>query len=273
MHTQNRAHALPAVPADLLGAVAAAAGTQDIEAFSEILAKTIMPSERVRPEQITSFLMVASQYKLNPVTKEIYAFPNRGGIQPIVSIDGWLKIINSHPQFDGMEFKDELDGDGKLLSVTCRIYRKDRSHPIEMTEYMRECSRGTDPWKQWPNRMLRHKATIQAARYAFGFSGICDPDEAERIEQAQVVQVSEVLADEAAIGQMRELIPQAGRSEEKVCRAYGCQKLEDLSAEQAKEATGYLRKAIAKAKPQTADTSAVQAVQPQPLAVGEEVAI
>ena len=29
--------------------------------------------------------------------------------------------------------------------------------------------------------MLRHKALIQCARYAFGLSGIVDPDEAERI--------------------------------------------------------------------------------------------
>jgi len=35
--------------------------------------------------------------------------------------------------------------------------------------------------------MLRHKATIQAARYAFGLSGIIDPDEAERFEQAGAI--------------------------------------------------------------------------------------
>jgi hypothetical protein len=35
-------------------------------------------------------------------------------------------------------------------------------------------------------RMLRHKALIQAARLAFGFSGIYDQDEAERIVSARV---------------------------------------------------------------------------------------
>jgi hypothetical protein len=29
--------------------------------------------------------------------------------------------------------------------------------------------------------MLRHKAFVQAARYAFGFAGIVDPDEADRV--------------------------------------------------------------------------------------------
>lgn len=155
-----------------------------------IVLQTVMPNngQSVTNEQFVSFLAVANEYKLNPLTKEIYAFPARGGgIQPVVSIDGWLKIINNHSQFDGMEFTDNLDNDGNLISVTCRIYRKDRSRPIEVTEYMSECLMDTGTWKKYPGRMLRHKATIQAARYAFGLSGIIDPDEADRFESAGVI--------------------------------------------------------------------------------------
>jgi phage recombination protein Bet len=132
-------------------------------------------------EQFAAFLMVAKEYDLNPLTKEIYAFPDRGGITPIVSIDGWMNLINSHPEFDGMEFTDSMDDAGKLFSVECRMYRKDRQRPTSVIEYMSECARATDPWKKWPNRMLRHKAAIQCARYAFGFSGIMEPDEYERM--------------------------------------------------------------------------------------------
>lgn len=133
-------------------------------------------------EQFAAFLMVAKEYDLNPLTKEIYAFPDRGGITPIVSIDGWMNLINSHPQFDGMEFVDNMGDDGKLHSVECKMYRKDRQRPTTVIEYMSECFRQTDPWKKWPNRMLRHKAAIQCARYAFGFSGIMEPDEYERMK-------------------------------------------------------------------------------------------
>jgi phage recombination protein Bet len=133
-------------------------------------------------EQFAAFLMVAKEYDLNPLTKEIYAFPDRGGITPIVSIDGWMNLINSHPQFDGMEFVDSMGDDGKLYSVECKMYRKDRQRPTTVIEYMSECSRQTDPWKKWPNRMLRHKSAIQCARYAFGFSGIMEPDEYERMK-------------------------------------------------------------------------------------------
>jgi phage recombination protein Bet len=152
----------------------------DQKQFIDSVKATCFNKQEVSNEQFLQFLVVTNEYNLNPFTREIFAFPGKsGGIQPIVSIDGWLRIINSHPQFDGMEFEDTLDN-GKLVAVTCKMYRKDRTHPTEVTEYMSECTRNTDTWKTWPARMLRHKATIQAARYAFGFSGIYDQDEVER---------------------------------------------------------------------------------------------
>lgn len=151
-------------------------------AFEQTLRATVVPRDCTK-EQFAAFLLVARQYDLNPITKEIYAFPTRGGgIQPIVGIDGWCNLINSNPKLDGIEFDDHLSEDGKTLtSVTCRIWRKDREKATTVTEYMAECARNTDPWKQYPRRMLRHKALIQCARYAFGYAGIVDPDEAERI--------------------------------------------------------------------------------------------
>ena len=74
---------------------------------------------------------------------------------------------------------------GKLAAITCRMYRKSRTRPTEVTEYMAECARETEPWKKWPARMLRHKALIQCAGYAFSLSGIFDEDEAERIASTQ----------------------------------------------------------------------------------------
>jgi len=132
-------------------------------------------------EQLMALCIVADQYRLNPFTKEIYAFPDKaGGIVPVVGIDGWLRIINDHPQYDGME----VEGDEEKCTVT--IHRKDRAHPTTCTEYMAECRRKTAPWESHPARMLRHKAIIQCARMAFGFA-LKDPDEAERIIDAEIV--------------------------------------------------------------------------------------
>jgi len=164
-----------------LSAVMAERFQMEPQRFVEAIKETVIKGP-VTDGQLAAFLMVAHEYGLNPLTKEVYAFPSNGGIQPIVSIDGWMKLINSHPQFDGMAFQDHVGDDGKLDAVTCRIYRKDRSHPTEATEYMAECARATEPWKKWPRRMLRHKAAIQCARYAFSFAGIMDDDDFDRMK-------------------------------------------------------------------------------------------
>jgi len=158
----------------------------DPRAFEMTVRAVCLPQKAGDPpatrEEFAAFLLVAKEYDLNPLLKEIYGFRGKGGIQPVVSIDGWSSLINRRPELDGIEFDDHATPDGKGLSaITARIWRKDRSKPIVVTEYMEECKRGTEPWQKWPRRMLRHKALIQAARYAFGFTGIVDPDEAERL--------------------------------------------------------------------------------------------
>lgn len=133
-------------------------------------------------EECAAFVIVANEYGLNPFTKEIYAFPAKGGgVVPIVSIDGWCRIINNQPAFNGCEFEDEVDEEGNLVSTTCIIHVKGRDHPTRVTEYLAECYRATEPWKQMKHRMLRHKSLIQCGRYAFSLSGIFDEDEARDI--------------------------------------------------------------------------------------------
>lgn len=140
----------------------------------------------VSTEQMMALLVVADQYGLNPWTKEIYAFPAQGGaIVPVVGVDGWSRIINSNPQFDGMDFEEgPLNAKSLPTWIECVIHRKDRSHPIKVKEYIDEVFRDVGPWKSHPRRMLRHKAMIQCARLAFGFAGIFDQDEAEGIVAA-----------------------------------------------------------------------------------------
>jgi phage recombination protein Bet len=148
--------------------------------FLNVVKKTVFPQDReVGNEQVAAFLAVAQQYDLNPFTREIFAFPTKGGgIQPIVSIDGWIKLIVGHPQYNGMDLQLVVDKDGKPSSCSCTIYRKDREHPTPVIEYYDECFRNTEPWNKMPKRMLRHKAIKEAGRITFGFAGIADEDEA-----------------------------------------------------------------------------------------------
>lgn len=164
-------------------------------------------------EEMMALVIVSNQYGLNPFTREIYAFPAKGGgIQPVVSVDGWLRLMNEHPQFDGIEFIEEMDGDGSPLSCTGVIHRKDRSRPTKVTEWFSECYRKTEPWDTRPRRMLRHKATIQAARTAFGFAGISDEEEAREIPSVLPNQITieatpsndEVVESEMALAPVKE---------------------------------------------------------------------
>lgn len=129
---------------------------------------------------------VCAKYDLNPMVKECAAFISGGKLQVVLMVDGWYRIVNRQPTFDGVEFTDHLDDKGQLTAITCRMYIKGRSRPVEVTEYLGECKQDkSDVWKKWPSRMLRHKAYIQCARMTFGISEMVDPDEADRIKSSE----------------------------------------------------------------------------------------
>tara|TARA_B100000446_G_scaffold184352_1_gene206148 strand:- start:29301 stop:30314 length:1014 start_codon:yes stop_codon:yes gene_type:complete len=180
----------------------------DTQEFMGVLKETAFKQANDSPEvtdaQMYALLVVADQYNLNPFTKEIYAFPDkRGGIVPVVGVDGWNRIANEHSNFDGVEFAyspEILQADSARAVcpawIEAKVYRKDRNHPVVVREYLDECYRhpykdlqtgyeSVGPWQTHPKRMLRHKALIQCYRVAFAFVGIYDEDEATRIIDAQ----------------------------------------------------------------------------------------
>lgn len=173
----------------------------------------------VTTEQLMALLIVAEQYDLNPWTRQLFAFPDKqNGIVPVVGVDGWAKIINDRPQFDGLTFnysqEKALPGDERFPGlkheayewIECVIHRKDREHPTVIREELIEAYRPPfkgksrdggkeytveSAWQTHTNRFLRHKALIQCGRIAFSLSGIYDEDEAQRIIDADFREVDE----------------------------------------------------------------------------------
>ena len=177
-------------------------GSQNSSELISILKATAFKvktdGQDVSDAQMTALMVVANQYRLNPWTKEIYAFPDKNnGIVPVVGVDGWSRIINDHPQFDGMEFSQSdvmvtMPGANSPAPewVECKMYRKDRTRPTIVREYIDEVYKEpykgkyglvSGPWQTHPKRFTRHKAMIQCARLAFGYGGIHDPEEAQQI--------------------------------------------------------------------------------------------
>lgn len=175
--TQEAAAILPPAKASALN-VMASRYSVDPSKLLDTLKQTVF--KNATDSQLMALVIVANEYGLNPFTKHIYAYPDKGGgIVPVVGVDGWLKMMNDHPKFDGVEVEMVEDtATGKPFSCTATIHVKDRKFPTKVTEHLSECARNTDPWNKQPRRMLRHRAIIQAIRVAFGFSAM-DPDEAE----------------------------------------------------------------------------------------------
>jgi len=115
------------------------------------------------------FLLFAEMCRatgLNPATKEIWAIKAGGRLQLMTGINGFLKIANSHPSFDGMEVSHEWDGKN-LVSCTVKVHRKDRKFPAIATAYMSEYCKPSPIWKQMPSVMLAKCAKSLAIREAF----------------------------------------------------------------------------------------------------------
>lgn len=196
-------------PASLLEKFAGKYGLEPAKMMTTLKATAFRQKGRnaqeITNEQMAALVVVADQYGLNPWTKEIYAYPDQGAIVPVVGVDGWSRIINDHPEFDGLSFAyaEELAPNEKKEHqdapawIECIIHRKDRSHPITVREYFDEVYRAPfkvgmkGPWQSHTRRMMRHKVLIQAARIAFGFTGIHDQDEAERIIEGKYEDVTQ----------------------------------------------------------------------------------
>lgn len=132
--------------------------------------------------EMMALCIVANEYGLNPLTRQIHAFKSQAGIVPVVGVDGWIALVNRQKEYNGCKFEMEIEETGRPISCTCNIFVKGRDLPVSVTEYFSECYRKTEPWDRMPMRMLRHKAFIQCARLAFGLTGIFDEDEAIDIQ-------------------------------------------------------------------------------------------
>ena len=162
------------------------------ESFVKVLIQSALSRLSIWTQaDLERLLLMAERLKLDPLNNEIYAIETqtepakKSYIILVVGVDGWSKIVNSHPQFDGMRFFESERGDDELpLYFECTIFRKDRKVATSVREYMYEVHTSQGAWLTHPRRMLRHKAMIQCARICFGLSGVFDPDEAQRISSS-----------------------------------------------------------------------------------------
>ena len=126
----------------------------------------------VPTKTILQLIRLAIRYELNPLLGEIvFEEMNPENWQAFISIDGWHRILNGQPHFQGLTF----DASAELIEnvplwMECTIYRSDRTHPITVREYYMELKTEHIAWQKLPRRMLRHRTLQQCMRLAFGIA-------------------------------------------------------------------------------------------------------
>jgi hypothetical protein len=121
--------------------------------------------------RMLKLLRTAKEHQLDPMQEEVLLAQYEGRWQIIISIDGWIKLINRHPAFTGISFhQSSEEKEGLPIWMECTITRSDRTIPITTREYLSEVRNDSDYWKKMPRRMLRHKAMQQCARIALAIT-------------------------------------------------------------------------------------------------------
>ena len=138
--------------------------TQNNVEMLNTLRNTVAPG--LTDSEFALFAEIVKTTGLNPVTKEVWAIKAGGRLQLMTGINGFLRIANSHPMFDGMEVEFEKE-EGRIVAATAKVYRKDRRFPAVATAFMAEYGKPTPIWKQMPSVMLAKCAKSLAIREAF----------------------------------------------------------------------------------------------------------
>jgi hypothetical protein len=89
------------------------------------------------PEKVQhNALRLITKYELDPFSDEITIYKYEDDQwQAFITIDGWSKLINSHPAFSGISFTESTELVGGIPAwMECTIHRNDRVVPIEVKE-------------------------------------------------------------------------------------------------------------------------------------------
>ena len=122
----------------------------------------------VPAKTILTLLRMMQSLHLDPLSEEIgFTQYDDGHWQVFITIEGCSKLLNQHPQFNGLIF-NQADNlvEGVPEWIECSIYRKDRVIPTTVREYLTEVRGENTIWKKMPRRMLRHRALQQCVRLA-----------------------------------------------------------------------------------------------------------
>lgn len=176
---------------------------QDKNAQDDILLIRNTVAIGATDDELKMLLYLSKEYNLDPLKKEIYFIKYGGKSSILTSRDGYLKIANLNPNFDGLESDVVYHGDKltkrsdgslhieygaehlsfdktKLIGAYCSVFRKDRSKAITVFVSLKDYyKRGAPIWEQYINAMILKVAEAMALKRAFSISGLVTKEEIE----------------------------------------------------------------------------------------------
>ena len=142
------------------------------------------------------FLYMAKLYDLNPLLREIWAVKYNGKPANIFTgRDGLLKIAHKSGMLDGMrtvllvstqqgvEEADIAPKGAEILGAKCYVWRKDMSHPVEVSVKLSEYDTHRSTWKEKPDTMIRKVAEAHCLRRTFSIHGLYLPEEFKQTQE------------------------------------------------------------------------------------------
>lgn len=163
------------------------------------------------------FIEVCKSTGLNPFLKEIWcAVPMKNGqrsygqVLIMAARDGYLRVANENPMFDGIETRVERDEKTKIpIKAVCTVWRKDRAHPTIAEAYFSEYYKpgyGDKPgiWDTYKSAMIGKVAEVLALKRSFSINGVVTEEEIGQLETAEETKTrAEKIADAQAVAERK----------------------------------------------------------------------
>jgi phage recombination protein Bet len=178
------------------------------EAKIELIKKTV--AKGASNDELELFLHLASTYHLDPFLKEIWfikRYKKEGGqyvLDPnspaliMTSRDGYLKISQMNPAFDGLNSFEVREGDefeydsvndtvkhkfgtkrGKIIGAWAKCLHKTRKPAVVFVPFD-EYNQESNVWKTYPSAMIRKVAEVIVLKRQFSISGLVTQEELTR---------------------------------------------------------------------------------------------
>ena len=167
---------------------------QDKLRLAEIMCKSgLMPASLNTPQKVFIALQMGHELGLSPMiaVNNITAINGKAAL----SADIMVAVVRKHPQFSGMEIKD----DGNCCTVTIRRKVGDRVEVFSASFSDQDAKQAglndKENYKRYPKRMRKHRATGYCVRDAFPdpLAGFYPPEEIADVAQEDAIIVGATL--------------------------------------------------------------------------------